>query len=119
MINKLNVFFKTKDWLVLYPFLFAFFSALAIIIFFLFNISKLPSQIPLMYSLDWGSDQLVNTAEFFLLPAIIVLVALINMVVTWHLHSSQLILKRILSLSTATVAVLIVITALKIIYIFV
>lgn len=89
------------------------------LVIFALNYQNLPSQIPLFYSLPWGQEQLVSVHQFIILPAIIILTILINLVVSWHLHPQQKVLKRTLAASTTIVSLLILITTLKIIYTFV
>lgn len=40
--------------------------------------SDLPEKLPLYYSLPWGVSQLASKVELFLLPAIMVLINLVN-----------------------------------------
>lgn len=79
----------------------------------------LPNKLPLFYSLAWGETQLVQKLQFFILPLSLLLISLINLVLIWQLHSSQVILKRLLSLSTIAISSIVLITAIKIITIFV
>jgi hypothetical protein len=118
-MKKVKEFYKSQD-----PFAFwstAFCAGSAVIILFLLflNLNRLPPQLPLFYSLPWGDNQLGTLAQFIILPAIIILVSLINLFITWQLHSSQIVLKRILYTSSITTSFLILVTALKILYIFV
>lgn len=80
---------------------------------------NLPSEIPLFFSLPWGDAQLINPKQFTVLPAIILLFILINSILIMSLHPSQWVLKRIISAATAMVALLITITAFRIVFIFI
>lgn len=91
----------------------------SLIIISLLLIPDLPSQLPLFYSQPWGDNQLAAKSSFILLPAIIILTVLINTIIAWHLHYSQTVLKRMLFLMSALVSLLILITTLKIIFIFI
>jgi len=84
-----------------------------------FNYPNLPSQIPLFYSLPWGDSQLAALPQFTILPFIILLAALINTFLSWQLHESQIALKRLLCGSVLVIALLVTITALKIMFIFI
>ncbi|MBI2011427.1 hypothetical protein HYS91_01530 [Candidatus Daviesbacteria bacterium] len=124
MMNLFNKIFSLglspkTDRLNLYAFLLCLFLALITLIFFLINRSDLPLQLPLFYSLPWGEGQLIFPDQFLILPLIIILITMINSIISWHLHESQLLLKRILLISSAACAFLIFITALRIIYIYV
>lgn len=84
---------------------------------FLYN--SLPSKLPLFYSLPWGESQLVLKQQFFILPAILGFVALLNLFIASQLHEAQWLLKRILIFSVVVLALIILITALKIIFIYI
>lgn len=117
-MDKVIKFYKTNDPVILYSITGSFFLALIILILFGFFLKQLPDKIPLLYSLPWGDKQLVPTTEVLLLPALSVLISLINLSLSWHLHSSQLLLKRVLSSASFVFSLLIFITALKVIFIF-
>lgn len=93
-------------------------SALIILIYIL-NLSRLPSKIPLFYSRAWGEEQLANLSQFIILPLMIILITMINLIISWQLHPSQIFLRRIVNLSTTLVALIILITSLKIVSIFI
>lgn len=92
---------------------------LIILSLFALSLSRLPSKLPLFYSLPWGEGQLVNLSQFIILPATAILVLLVNLTVSWHLHPSQVVAKRMLSASTALVSFLLFLTAVRIIFIFI
>jgi hypothetical protein len=60
--------------------------------------------------------QLANKNQFFILPSLIVLTSLVNLTLTWHLHASQLTMKRIIVSSTTIIAVMTLIAGLRIIF---
>jgi hypothetical protein len=72
----------------------------------------------LYYSLPWGHSQLVNKDQFYILPAFLILVCLINSFIAYHLHTAQIVLKRVIMISLLFIDLLILITALKILLIF-
>lgn len=119
MSQKLIRYFLTHDKVSLFAIILTILIALVIVIFYLLNQSKLPSKIPLFYSLTWGETQLANLTQILILPLIILLITLVNITISWHLHSSQLILKRIIIFSTLLISVFLLITSFKIITIFV
>ncbi len=118
LLAKLLNFYRSHDKLI-------FFSVTVSICLLLFQsilialkYSLLPSQIPLFYSLPWGSSQLGTTSQILILPTISVLVLLTNLSVGWYLHDSQLILKRVLALTSLILTLLLLLTTWGIISIF-
>lgn len=83
------------------------------------NLKSLPPKIPLFYSLPWGEQQLVSALQFVILPAIVILIGLINLIISLLLHPSQLIVKILLHITTAIVALLTLVTTWNIIYTFI
>lgn len=119
MLNKFWKFYTKQDKPIFFSNIFALiFSALVFIIFFI-NRPNLPSQLPLFYSLPWGDNYLADLNQFLTLPFISVLIILLNIIISWHLHKSQSLLKRILSFCSLAITILTLITAVKIIYIFI
>lgn len=119
MLKKLLNFYHSQDPFAFWSTVFCALGAVVILILLFFNLNSLPARLPLFYSLPWGQEQLGSLAQFIILPAIIILVSLTNLFITWQLHPSQLVLKRILYTSSITTSFLILVTALKIMYIFV
>lgn len=111
--------FKTTDKYFFYPSIFFIFSTLFILIFFLVFYKILPNELPLFYSLPWGSSQLIQKQQFFILPAVLLLTSLINVLLASQLHPSQTFLKRMLLLSTVITSLIILITTIKILTIFI
>ena len=111
MINLKSLnFWATFTPLILSLLMVVFISAFA---------KSLPPVIPLFYSLPWGEKQLVNHSQLFLLPSIMVLVALGNLIISWQLHPQQAFFKNILSIATLSVSLILTMTFLKIILIFI
>lgn len=119
MISKAFKFYKAQDKINFFCITLSFFIALIIIGLFIFNLKNLPNRIPIYYSLSWGDEQLASSSQFIILPLVIILTAMINLIISWHLHSSQVLLKKIIYSSTLLISILILLTALRIIYIFV
>lgn len=118
MSNFLNLYHHT-DKVIFFSVATSFICILSIINLFAVFYPELPRQIPLFYSLPWGDSQLANISQFTILPFIIILTVLVNLSLIWHLHHSQIMLKRFLSLATAITSLLITITAYKIVFIFI
>jgi hypothetical protein len=112
-------FYKSQEPVTFWAVLLSSISALAIILFLVLNIYSLPPQLPLYYSLPWGEKQLVSISEFVVLPGSIVLISLVNLFISAQLHSSQLVIKRTLSVASLSIALILLVTALKIIYTFI
>lgn len=118
MLEKFLLFYTKVDKIIFYSIAAAILSSLSLSLLLFLSLAQLPSEIPLFYSLPWGQQELTSPNEFLILPAIILLITLINLAISWHLHSSQLVLKRILNLASATFTLFILVTAIKILSIF-
>lgn len=106
---------KLYLWTTVLPFALALIISLIILLFFRF----LPPKLPLFYSLSWGDKQLANYLQFFIIPAIIILITLLNLIISWHLHFAQLFFKKILITTTLISTLILTITFIKIVLIFV
>lgn len=109
----------SKDYFFSVPILTTIISVIFIVSLFLILFSRLPDKLPLFYSLPWGEAQLATKQQFFLLPVILVLVCLINSLIASLLHEAQYMLKRLLMLSLLLINLIILITAVKILWIFI
>lgn len=109
----------TQDKLSFYSLLISLLLAILIVILFLINYSKLPNEIPLFYSLFLWENQLVKLPQFIILPLVIVLMVMINTILSWQLHPAQYVLKKIINFATILISILILISSIKIIYIFI
>lgn len=94
-------------------------SIMTILGLHVFFYNQLPLKLPLFYSLPWGDQQLVLKQQFFILPAVLGLFCLINLFIVTQLHISQIILKKVLLSSVILLDFIFLITAFKIILIFV
>ena len=117
--NQLRVFTSGQNlnlyfWLGLLPFFVSLILTIFILIFFQF----LPPRLPLFYSLPWGEQQLANHQQFFIIPASIILIDLINLALIWHLHSSQVFFKKLLSFTSFITTLIFLITFIRIFLIF-
>lgn len=125
MNNQLNIvqkffdFLQREDQIIVLSTILSLSFVVFLSIIYLINIDFLPNQLPLFYSLPWGEKQLIQKSQFIILPSVIILVLLTNLVISWHLHRSQTLIKRILSVSSVVIGLLILITGIKIIYTFI
>lgn len=104
-----------KSWISLSPLLIS--TLMAILIIVLSPI--LPPKLPLFYSLSWGDKQLANHYQLLIIPGTLALVTLFNLIFSWQLHPQQVFFKKILLISTILICLILVITFLKIIFIFI
>lgn len=118
-LDKIVVFYRKQDPIIFFSVLISLICSVITALVFLINFQNLPQSLPLFYSLSWGEGQLISTPQFIILPSLILLITLLNLIISWQLHPSQQVIKRIIAFSTAGVGVLITLTALKIIYIFI
>lgn len=79
----------------------------------------LPSKLPLFYSLPWGERQLVTREQFLIIPSIIIFVTLVNLAVAKQLHQQQIFLRKALLLSSLITTGILVITFVKIVFLFI
>lgn len=108
-----------KDLFFLIPVIFSLVSIVIIISLFGFFLSKLPSNLPLFYSMSWGEDILVAKQQFFIIPLILFLITLVNIAIAWQLHTHQVILRRILLTSIIAIDIILTITTIKVLTIFI
>jgi hypothetical protein len=116
IIKKFITFYQHQDGIIFWSTSASILLSLFLMIIFLFYLEQLPIQIPLFYSLPWGDTQLASKSQFVLLPSVILLIALVNLSITWYLHSSQLTMKRIIVFSTTMIALLATIAGMRIIF---
>ena len=108
--------FKTVNfWIASTPIL----IALLISLFIAFSTKFLPPKLPLFYSLPWGEQQLAQNQQLLIIPAIMALIALCNLLISWQLHPQQTFFKKILLFSSILVSLILTITFLKIVLIFI
>lgn len=112
------VWMSSQDRYYLASSIFTLISVIIILSLYLVSVNVLPTRLPLFYSLPWGQSELTNKSSLLILPAIITSVALMNMLLAWQLHSSQYVLKRILLMSTILIDLIILIAAIKIVFLF-
>lgn len=118
-IKKLIYLWKVSDKYITLPILSSVICSLIILSIFLLNYNNLPNRLPLLYSFTWGESQLVSKPQFIILPLSSIFITLINLGISWQIHQSQYVIKRTLSLNLLLVNLLLLITALKILSIFI
>lgn len=119
MKQRLLQFYHSTDKLSFYTVLLGIVSALVLTLTLVISLPFLPSQLPLFYSLPWGTQQLSTHSQLFILPSLILLLTLLNLMISKSLHSVQKLLKQILAYSTLLISFLLLLTALKILFIFI
>lgn len=106
-----------KDRLLIFNLL-SLILALLVTITILFLAGSLPPRLPLFYSLPWGENQLALLPQLLLVPSIMVFITLINLIIFWQLHDSQILFKQILTISSLVTSIILAVTFIKIILIF-
>jgi hypothetical protein len=117
--TKIKDFLSHQETINFYSIVFSLVTVILTLLIYALNYQSLPPQIPLFYSLAWGDNQLVSLSQFIILPSVMILIILLNLIFTWHLHSSQSVLKKIISISTLLTSILLFLAAFKIIYTFI
>lgn len=95
------------------------FIALILGTFIIFSTGFLPKRLPLFYSLPWGEEQLATPQQFFIIPALIICISLINLMLSWQLHESQNFFKKILIFTSVITTLILIVSLLKIFLLFI
>lgn len=119
IVTKVIAFYQHLDSVTFWSFVLVCLMDVALIGIFITNFSNLPREIPLFYSLSWGDQQLGDLWQFLILAALPFLISLTNMIISWQLHPSQILFKRILAVYSAVITLLFLLTAVKIVLIFI
>lgn len=112
-------FYQEQDTYVFWPVSLSVLLGLSVIFLWAVNYFSLPKQIPMFYSLAWGDSQFGHINQFLLFPSLIALTILINLITSWHLHFSQILIKRILAIASFIISLLLAVAAYKIIFTFI
>lgn len=80
---------------------------------------SLPPKLPLFYSLAWGEKQLVTHQQLLIIPSLMTLVALCHLIISWQLHTSQALFKKILQFCALLVNLILTIAFVKTVLIFI
>lgn len=105
------MFKQIHFWGTLSPIIFSLLLTIVILTLLQF----LPTRLPLFYSLPWGEKQLATHQQFFILPASIGLITLLNLIISWQLHASQVFFKKVLMIASFTTSLILIITFIKIV----
>lgn len=108
---KLNTSNKVSLWVELSPLILSLMIAVTMIT----SLKYLPPRLPLFYSLAWGQQQLATHQQFLIIPASISIVTLLNLIISWQLHSSQSFFRKILVAQSIIVSMILTIAFIKII----
>ncbi len=110
--NQIN---KKYFYLTTIPFL------IAIIISLLLPFLKqhLPEKLPLFYSLPWGGGQLATHEQLFIIPSSIILITLINLLMSWNIKTGQNYFRTVLLISSAIFSLILLVTLIKIVYLYI
>ncbi|MDD5415496.1 MAG: hypothetical protein PHE48_00645 [Candidatus Daviesbacteria bacterium] len=106
---------KLVLWITLFPVIIGLILAVTILL----GLRSLPPKLPLFYSLLWGNDRLASRQEFLLIPAIIMVITLLNSGISWQLHPSQSFFKKMLLFSPLVISLLLTVTFIKIVFNFI
>ena len=101
-------------WLKITPFILSAILVFIILMFF----PLLPPRLPLFYSLVWGEGQLAVHQQFLIIPAGIILIAMLNFTISSQLHPVQNFFKKILDISSFICSVILTIAFAKIVLMF-
>lgn len=112
-------FYQDQDTYVFWPICLSVILGLAVVSLWAIYYFSLPKQLPIFYSLSWGDAQFGHINQFLIFPSLIALAILVNLITSWHLHFSQILIKRVLAIASLIISLLISVAAFKIIYTFV
>lgn len=84
---------------------------MTLILFF----DKLPSQVPLYYSLPWGKDRLAPAVYLFMLPASAFSIFVVNSIIMFWFSQNEPLISKILAISSVLAAFLSCYTLIRII----
>ena len=117
-LSNFSQFNKRQDPVVFWATTFSLLGVAIILGLLVVTYNNLPSQLPLFYSLPWGEGQLVPISRIVILPSLTIILTLSNLLISWHLHESQQILKRMISLFSASLSLILTLSAIRIILLF-
>ena len=93
-----------SDKLLFFIFLFSMLSTLLQSLLILTAFAKLPPEIPLFYSKTWGAQMLAPKLYIWILPAITLVIYLLNMLISRFLLFNEEFLKTALFITSAVVS---------------
>lgn len=119
IIKDFSNFYQEQDTFVFWPINASILLSLGVIATWAISYLNLPRELPIFYSLSWGEAQFGHINQFLIFPSLMILTILINLIISWHLHFSQVLIKRILAIATFIVNLLLAVAAFKIIFTFI
>lgn len=117
-IKNFTSFYHEQDAFVFWPTTASIFLILLILSAWGIFYMSLPREIPIFYSLSWGDSQFGHLNQFLIFPSLMALIILANLIISWHLHYSQVLIKRILAIASFIVCLLLAVAGLNIILTF-
>ncbi len=118
-IKEITTFYHEQDSFVFWPIISSVFLILIVITLWGIFYLSLPQEIPIFYSQSWGDNQFGHINQFLIFPSLMGLAILANLIISWHLHYSQVLIKRLLAVATFIICMLFALGAFKIIFTFV
>src|SRR3989344_5150035 len=118
-LKGFSSFYQEQDTFVFWPISASILLSLSVIAAWAIFYFNLPKELPIFYSLPWGDSQFGHVNQFLIFPSLISLTILINLILSWHLHFFQVLIKRILAIATLIVSLLLSEAAFRIILTFV
>lgn len=118
-LKDFTTFYHEQDSFVFWPITASLLLILSVISCWGFFYLRLPRELPIFYSLSWGDSQFGHINQFLLFPSLMSLTIFVNLIISWHLHYSQVLIKRILAMATFIVCLLFSTAAFRIIFTFV
>lgn len=118
-LKQITSFYHEQDSFVFWPVSLSIFLSLLVALTWAISYVRLPKQLPIFYSLAWGDAQFGHINQFILFPCLITLTILINLTISWHLHFSQILIKRVLAIASLIISLLLSIAGFKIVFTFI
>lgn len=118
-VKDITSFYQEQDTYVFWPISLSVLLGLSVISLWAIYYFRLPKELPIFYSLSWGEPQFGHINQFLIFPSLVALTILINLITSWHLHFSQILIKRILAIASFIISLLISVAAFKILFTFV
>ena len=112
---NMNIHSNFNRYILFLPILLSLIQVCLILLFPKF----LPPKLPLFYSIPWGENQLATTYQMLIIPGSLASIALLNLLLSWQLHSSQTLFQNILKATSFICTIVLLITFIKIVLIFI
>ena len=103
------------DTIVKSSLIFAFGSIVVSVMYLLLMTSRMPSQVPLYYSLPWGSERLAETLWLLYIPAVSFMFFIVAVIISILYYSIEPLLSRLIATTAGFVSFLGAYTLIRII----